>query len=313
MVKYIYSRSDKSGYVYSIDDCIFEYSLKMPTYKDIFIDYLSSIAKRHNLTDEYWERRDLKPCSKFDFCSDVVHLCKGINLNIGKWNYVKGCKDAIWVPKIRLKINLNKHGEKAIFSDLNDWLKTYCISCYLIKYDVAVDVPCRPDDIEVLKTQKEKGLYKGTRYYGQRNKHGYCKIYDKGKESDLVTDLTRIEHTFDYRKNMNFEKVYVKKYSIVDEKMIDTDKVIIEMALALKVYKEDISKYLDNLGRRKKEKILKLLNGCEYQEIEFDIQIVKDLLEDIRLLIGFKEYEKPVFVDSQGFMQLSENVDIPFE
>ena len=313
MVKYFISKTDKNGYVYSIDNCIFEYTLKYPSYKDVFIGFLKVLAKNHQCENEYWDRLDLKPCSKWSWATDVVHLCDGIYLSIGRWNYVKDKNEPVVVPVIKLEINLNKHGLKPIFSDLNDWLLKYCVSCYLIKYDFALDVPVSPDNVEVLKSRKEKGLYKGTRYFGQRNKHGYCKIYDKKNESDIESDLTRIEHTLLYKNVPSLENVYIKSDNISNEKLLDTDKCIIEMLNVLKVYGEDQQKYIDMLGRGKKKQILENINGYTFNQIEYDLNLVYELLEDIRTITKFQDPVKPIFEDANGFIHLQDNEPLPFE
>lgn len=313
MVKYFISKKDQNGFVYSIDNCIFEYSLKYPSYKDDFIKFLQGLREKHNLQDEYWERLNLKPCSKWYWASDIVHLCNGIYLSIGRWNYVKGNDNPVFVPVVKLEINLNKHGLKPAYSDLNDWLIKYCISCYLVKYDFAIDIPCKLNEIEVLKSRKEKGLYKGTRYYGQRNKHGYCKIYDKGKELQLDYDLTRVEHTFLYKNIPSLENIYIKTNELNTEKLKDTDICIIEMLNALKMYGEDIQKYLDMLGRYKKIQILENINGYKLKQIEYDFSLVTDLLEEIRTVTKFQEPVKTVFEDANGFLRVNDLEPLPFD
>ena len=314
MIKYFTSKTDKSGYVYSVDNCVFEYSLKNPNQKDSFLEYLKNLAIIHNLENEYWERRNLKPCSHWAWCSDVVHLCNGIYLSIGKWNYADK-NNPVYVPRVVLEINLNKHGDKSIYSDLNQYLIDYCISCNLKKFDFAIDIPAKLKDVEVFCSRKEKGLYKGTKYFGQRNKHGYCKVYDKSKERGIEeeVDITRVEHTLFYGKKYSLETVHIKTNEFKDQKISTTENYILQTYYALGEAGLDSDQFLNLLTMKKKRQIKELINGSGYKKLEYDLDLLKDMLEEIKSLTGFKEKVDPVWEDPEGWLHINDNYILPFE
>lgn len=312
-MKYFSFRSDSNGYVYSIDNCIFEYSLKFPSLKNDLITFLYDLQARHKLTEEFWTRLNLAPCSHWSWCSDVCHLCNGIYLSIGKWNYVKDKKEPFYIPVVKLEVNLNKHSDKEVLSDLLQWLKDYCVSCYLIKYDVALDIPLQKENIDIFGSRKERGLYKGTRYYGQRNQHGYVKIYDKGKETESEEILTRVETTLVYSKEMRFDDLYIKQGQITEEKTTPTDRAIISMLSALGALGEDQNKYLDMLNYRARVKIKGLLAHGTYKKYEISTDLVRELLEEVRKFVPFQEKPNCYFVDPDGFLKIDENYSLPFE
>ncbi|EOJ4528197.1 hypothetical protein ACKKL3_004419, partial [Shigella flexneri] len=98
---------------------------------------------------------------------------------------------------MRFKINPNKHIGSPAVQVVLDFIREWCTDGYLVRWDYAIDVPVKIADVMVIGSRKEKGLYKGTRYYGQRHKHGYLKVYDKQREQGLDDVLTRIEYTFE--------------------------------------------------------------------------------------------------------------------
>lgn len=311
-MKYFYNITDKNGYVHSIDNCILVYSMKYINSLTDLLLYLENLKSIHNLDNEYWTRNNLPACSHYSFFSDIVHLCNGIYLSIGKYNYIKDKKDPFIVPLVKLEINLNKHFDKTIFSDLNDWLIKNSGDISLIKYDYAIDIKAPVESIQNIGSRKERGLYKGTRYYGQRNKHGYCKIYDKKKEQELDYDLTRIEHTFISGEKLSLEPIYIKSNKKIDEKLNDTDRCILKMLGSLKAYGEDITVYLNDLGRRKKKTILDNLQGYEYKKLEYNQDILKNLLDKVKQVTKYTDKEKVIFEDKDGFLKIADNEQIPF-
>lgn len=312
-MKYFVSDVDTNGFVYSIDNCIFQYDLKYNSLKDDLIAYLYDLQSYHQLSDEFWTRLNLKPSSHWSWCSDICHLCNGIYLSIGKYNYLKDVKEPLWLPVVRLEVNLNKHSDKPVLSDLLQWLKDHSGSCTLIKYDVAVDVPKCLDDVQIFGSRQERGLYKGTRYFGQRNKHGYTKIYDKKKEQGLESDLTRVETTLVYKNGFRLNDIYVRGNKENDFKLNDTDRCFLAMLETLKALGEDQEQFLDMLGRRKKERIKDLLGEFSFEVVKQDENIIKGLLERVRLLVPFTDPIKPYFEDSEGFLRVDENYKLPFE
>lgn len=339
-MKYFATKLDSNGFIYSIDNCIFEYTLRYPALKDDLITYLYELQSNHKLTDEFWTRLNLTPCSHWSWCSDVCHLCNGIYLSIGKYNYVKSTDTPVYVPVVKLEVNLNKHSDKDVLSDLLHWLKEYCISCYLIKYDLAIDISRPKEDIEIFGSKKERGLYKGTRYFGQRNEHGYVKIYDKAKEQGLDDQMTRVEFTLKYKEKMRFEDFYVKENEIKATKEEDkekvsaaitpvqdskkendisaikastTDKAIINMLSALVALGESADKYINQLDFRQRKKIRELLAHASFKKCSVDSDLVLDLLEEVRRFVPFQDPPVYYYEDPDGFLKVDDTcVNLPF-
>lgn len=314
---YFYSIKDDNGYIHSIDNCIVIYSLYSSTYIKLFMDYLHVLRDKYNLDSEYWERLNCAACSHWSWFTNHVHLCNGVYLSIGKYNALNVKDDKLIVPVVKLEINLNKHHDKPCYIELNKWLIDNSGEITLNKYDYAIDIPANIKDVKVFGSNKERGLYKGTRYYGQRNKNGYCKIYDKQKEQNLEYSLTRVEHTIspdnNKYKNLSLENVYIKSNNKdIEISMNDTDKCIISMIKSLEVYGENTEQYIDMLGRKKKARILTLLNGYKYEKLIYNKDILTDLLQHIKDLIQFQEIKTKTFVDKNGFMQI-DDVSLPFD
>lgn len=99
-----------------------------------------------------------------------------------------------------LEFNPNKVAGSDGFAALWQKLRGYVIRAELVRYDLAVDVPCSRSKVRLAKDGRK---YKCeisssvTEYLGRRNAGGYVKVYDKAAESQLDGDLTRIELTCD--------------------------------------------------------------------------------------------------------------------
>ena len=314
-MRYFYSITDSNGFIHSIDNCVLQYSLYSNSYTDLLLQFIHSLKEKYNLDSEYWERLNCSACSHWQWFINHIHLCNGVYISFGKYNPLNSKDEKMIVPVVKLEINLNKHSEKQCYQDLNKWLIDNSGDITLIKYDYAIDVNKTTDCVQVFGTNKERGLYKGTRYYGQRNKNGYCKIYDKQKEQLLDYPLTRIEHTIvpDNRKykNLSLENIYIKFDNEKQEKIIDTDKCIITMLKSLQAYGEDITRYTDLLGRRKQEKIISLFNNTEYKKLEYNPGILKELLRKVQEFTKYIEIQK-TYTDKDGFIKC-DNINIPWE
>lgn len=316
---YFYSLKDSSGYIHSIDNLIFTYYIQDIGLKSIsrFIDRLHAI-KDSFPDSQYWENLNISPCSKYSFFQNSVHLDNGIYLLIGHYTDYEKEKGEMYIyPMLRLEVNPNKHASKPVFKALMDLINDTCYDAVLNRYDYAVDIPLLPDDIQVFDSRKEKGLYKGTRYYGQRNKNGFCRIYDKAKEQGLSTPLTRVEHVISCTKttkSLSFEKVYVKTGEInEDEKLNVSSNAIVELCMLCRANNLDYEGIIDKLDKRMKRRIKSALNGCGYKPWDFDLGIHDKLLKYYKDYFGVKGNDN-LTVDADGFINL-ENYDsgLPFD
>ena len=315
-MQYFKTRIDSSGYTYSIDKVILEFIIK---YHVDMISFLQNLNKKYDLSEQYYERLNLPYCSKYQYYNNHIHLCDGIYLMIGKYDTFSDLSSTHNIfPVVKLEINPNKHADKPIFVELLNFLKKNTGDCTLKRYDLAIDIKCKLSDIEVFGSRKEKGLYKGTRTYGQRNKDGYLKIYDKGKEQELDYDLTRIEYTLvnqkrTHQKNgYNFQDVYIKDMAAISNDLSGTLKCICKMYSYILSMGGDPSDLLNDLDKRTKKKVLEGLGGNGYKPVNIDIPLVDDLLSEIKNIFGVVE-QKFVYEDSEGFLKCDGDFDIPFD
>ncbi|MGN0132912.1 MAG: hypothetical protein ACI4AA_10760 [Lachnospiraceae bacterium] len=320
---YFYSITDDKGFVHSVDNLVIEYvTIGADGAIARILTDIQQIGEKHKDHIHYWERLNCTPCSKWSWCQHNVHLDDGIYISIGHYvNYAKPKADWQVYPVVKLEVNPNKHAGKEVLKDLLEVLRVWGDDVTLLKYDYAVDVPMPPDEVEVFGSRKEKGLYKGTRYFGQRNKNGYCKIYDKQKEQDLDDPMTRIEHTIvcsgKTTKNISFEKVYVKtkkyKESIEnDEKMTTNDRVLLDFCNLCIANKLDYESIIDKLDKRKRRFIKEHLKNSEFEQLNFDDNIRNKLLDKVYEYFGV-EKKTDIEVDGNGFVVLDDDFVLPFD
>lgn len=318
-MKYFISGTDKNGYDYTIDNLILEYTLKHPA-EDI-VGFIHDLIEKYPeiKQNEYYEHLNKPYSSRWQYFNNMVHLCNGCTLWFGKWT-VNNEGDKTCFPLIRIEFNPNKHIDKPIIIDLFSWIYEIYGDAILRKYDFAIDIKCKKEDVQIIGSRKEKGLYKGTRYYGQRNKDGYCKIYDKKEEADLGYDLTRVEHTFvhnkkgDHKKQgVSFENIYVKQVSDDIKLKNPTSQALYEMCLLCKANNIDFDNILDILDKRKKREIIEALQGGAYKKIDVDMELHDKLIDDVYTIFHINKLYKPIKEDQDGFLQIEDDTVLPFD
>lgn len=297
---YYKSITDKYGNIHSIDNIIVDYDIKDYGIKGIehITEKIRSLKESgENLN--YAEKLNLNASRKYSFAVNFIHLDDGISVFVGKQK-IKDLKTrhVEILPVVRLKVNLNKHHDKTVLKRLVELLGRASDDVpTLNKYDYAIDIPnVNIRDVEVFGTRKEKGLFKGTRYYGQRGKDGFCKIYNKAAEQGLDGELTRVEYTFSevkHTKKMSFENIFIKSAGSDPEgKMTPTDKVLISLIELANANNLDVDEILNKLDGRKKRDILEKLSGTGYKRLEYDENIVKELVEKNMEFFRVEEFEK---------------------
>lgn len=319
IVKYYNSIVDKDGYVHSIDNVVITWYLKCSV--DLAIKKIRELKDEYG-SNNYWERLNCSACQKWAWYQNHIHVEDGIYLSLGKYNEYDRCEKKWYTfPLMKLEVNPNKHYDKPIYQGIVKFVREWCASGCMNKHDYAIDVPFEPDRVKVYGSRKEPGLHKGTRYWGQRNKHGYLKIYDKQKESGLESCLTRIEHTLYNNKPVSFENVYITKFEGVEADLSELDTVnesIVKMLLSLKRYGEDYEEYIKGYNYRRRKKIEPFLTGRS-ERLGYDENIHKQLLENIYKVFDLVEVD--VFenipddwleVDDDGFISVSDEADLVF-
>lgn len=319
-MEYFYSLKDSNGYIHSIDNLIFTYyvhDIGLASL-DRFIDKIH-LVKNEFPDAQYWENLNRKPCSRFSFYRDEIHLDDGIYVLLGHYDNWEKEKGEMYVyPMIRLEVNPNKHAGKPILQEFMKAVNEVCYDGVLNRYDYAIDIPCKLDDVQVFGSRKEKGIYKGTRYFGQRNHNGFCRIYDKAKEQSLTTPLTRVEHvisTVKTTKSLSLENVFIKDDTLnQDEKLNPTYDVIVKLCTLCQVNGLEYEEYLNALNWKAKKAVKTRLQGSGYKKLEYDLGIHDKLLDYYKDYFGIKEDNDNLKTDANGFIDLTDfDSDLPFD
>lgn len=283
MIRYAKTVSDSVGCVYSIDNIVVEYMVKSFSVSSV-LDSLSAVFSE---TVPGWERdkcckENLPACSLYSWFKSSI-WGGGFYIQYGHYqDFDKFTREWSEYPLLRLKFNPNKHLGSAVYDRLMRWIQTECDNGVLVKFDFAVDVPARLRDIQV-RSRKEPGLYKGTRYYGQRNKHGRLKIYDKKVESDLPADTTRVEWTFCYGKPLVFDEVYWMTNGPVP--LPDASELGLQtyntarLLLAIRSLGGDVAEFLPMYDRRTQKKLEPYTIGVGVQLLDSCVIQLEKLLE----------------------------------
>jgi len=208
------------------------------------------------------------------------------------------------VPMAMIRFNPNKTCIDSV-NPLIDYFCSVTHSRYLQKYDIACDVPCKPENIVVASKRSYGCIDSGvTRYYGSVHSDIRYKIYDKALEltkSDksvtLDTPLTRIELTikgYAFRDLIESDTELADRFYLVDElnktlsesdSLNDTDKAILTMFFRLRMHEPmfAIEELFSMLGRKKAKKLKDILSTSSPSRlaccsVAFSRECIKQLL-----------------------------------
>lgn len=315
-MQYYNSIKDENGFIHSIDNVVFVYYIKSYN-MDKVADEL--IAIRKNNACDGWEKLNCPACSKYSWYQNVVHI-GSIHISFGKMQSFDKVVSRTWtiLPMLRIEVNPNKHYNEKVFIDILDWIRKNCSSGELKKYDYAIDVPYKISNVKVYNSRKEAGLYKGTIYRGQRSQHGFMKIYDKAKEDNNESVLTRIEHTLEYRKPLSLEKISIinMQSKTADSQELDNlNRCIVTLCLALQAHDVDFEPYIASLNYRRRKTIEPYLYGNGI-ELIYDESVVNSLLDkiiklfdaDSEILLGSNDES-----NLDNFIEISDLEELPFD
>lgn len=320
MLLYGIKHVDSLGCTHSIDNLVLEYCVKFSSQKIVF-DELSAIFLKYI---PGWERskcckENLPACSAYSWFKSAMWGA-GFYLQFGHYrDFDKTTRKWSEYPLLRIKFNPNKHWSSPVLPDLIDWLDANCDNGVLVKVDYAVDVPARMKDIQV-SSRKEPGLYKGTRYYGQRNKHGRLKLYDKRSESSLSDDLTRVEWTICYGKPIVFDSVVWLTNGpapLPDARELGKSYAYARMLLDICALGGDVQQALGYLDHRTAKKIEPYTVGSGVQLFDGNTEILQNLLRSycVPLSLSFVSGGVNAFSIGNAFRVSSDDLesdDLPF-
>lgn len=316
MIRYFKQYIDDNNFVHSIDNVVCIYDLRI-NYNKVLerIQKIAEVLK----PKKYIEKLDILPCTRYKFWVHVInidscYICLGRHseqcLNVGT-----GAKSWIKMDKMRIEINPNKWSDSDLFKMLMDMVLDVVYEGYIDCVDYAIDVASNINDVVVLRSRKEYGEYKGTRYYGQRGKNGMVRIYNKMIESKLNYELTRIETR--WKTNDKFTSVdfgIIQPCSInPDDKINISTKVIIDMLQELKMLGSDnVDRYLSMMNFRTREKVVNAMNG-NLVKYKYDMVFLNKLMDDVRELFHCSVPEVPEIDYSDEFIYLDPDEKLPWE
>lgn len=281
-VDFLYVRrevKDDHGYTHSIDMVTIDYLLTGSA--SAVTLRLIELLESHGMIKDKHCKLDMLPNFRYEFYTNFISY-EGFTFQLGKWsNYDRNEKKWYNLDMMRFKVNPNKHLDTPLMNDVLAFFGDWCRDGVLVRYDYAIDVPVKLEDVLVINSRKLKGLYRGTRYFGRRHNHGYLKIYDKGAESGLESILTRLEYTFAPGQIPSWDNIVIRApiNTGSGEKLSKTLQLYLDMLIELRELGSDIDQYIERMDFKSYKKIEPyLMTGVR---LEFDETIVDCLLDNI--------------------------------
>jgi len=184
---------------------------------------------------------------------------------------------------------LHSNNLKKTVLDILETIKSYSHEYYVLRYDLAVDIPCSRTDIFLIKDRRKYLQFRKsnediTEYLGARSSAGYVKIYNKMIESELTFKLTRIEVT---ETNFNYDEA-VKEFPDIYFRCNDySDSVLFDCLNYLPV--DMFNLFFSRLNYRTRQKYI---TTYEKQKIKLNKASFKAITDNIFNLVGCKnEYD----------------------
>lgn len=281
---------DPDGCTHSIDNLLIEYVIRDYNPGRVCDDLCALFAAAlPDWSKEKCTKFDCTPCSRYAWYR--YHIWGGgFSVSYGHWQqFDKLDREMVEVPLLRVKFNPNKHGSSPVWSALRKFVEDRCEGGLICKVDYAVDVPTDPDHVTV-HSRKEPGLHKGTRYFGQRNKHGRLKVYDKAAEVGLPSPVTRCEWTLCSGKPIVFDDVgWLTSGPAPLPDVSDLGKtayVYARMLLEISTCGGDLTGMLDLLDHRMRAKIEPFTVGSGKRLVvcsSFLVQLLRSYCSDLSL------------------------------
>lgn len=317
MIKYYINYFD-NGFVHSIDMVKVFYEVRIP-----YLKILAEIQKLKFKCSKYYEITDLKPSSKYGYFAIHIHF-DNVYIKLGKYklkdkNVDK--KEYKAFDCMQLEVNPNKWHDSDQFKLIMGIVEEYAYQGYIEQVDYAIDIPVHISQVVPMNTRKEKGLYKGTYYYGQRGQNGMVKIYNKGLEAQLDYALTRVETTWKLKdKYTSIDFGVIGLGSGTGKKLSRSTGLMVKMLQELQMLgSSNIDTYLEQMKYETRVQVQEALFG-KVQIYKYDMVILNKLIEDMQQLFKCSgrmpdadndfDYDVRIPVDENGFMVLDDDDDI---
>lgn len=294
-MRYYVSFVDSLKYCYSVDKLVLQGTFLYNTFEE-FSARLNTLLIKYVCYEEF-------PFS-LSLCRDTYYqsLKKLTYLNNFKFELRCGSDVAtFWLGTHfqsfdktlntwKLELNPNKCLPCAFVSSLFDLLSMYSKRIDIVEYDIAVDMPFPRDSFFLVKDKRKyqcvlNSSVDKTEYLGCRHQHGFIKLYNKQKESNLDYPLTRFEisctslHLCDIVDSLPCVYFSLGQIALTDIKLNDTDKFILKTLIL------DPSR-LSELGRNKRDKMREALK-CAFVPVSFDSVCFSRLLASFSDLGAF--------------------------
>lgn len=302
MAPYFVKIEDERGHVHSIDklSVVWVYSYAsakdydgishVKDFYDNVRDSILELCEMYDLTPDC--KSSLKAMSSYSWTYHFIKCRFGIPIFIGYQNVGKG-GDVELKKVVRIEFNPNKvYEQDNIIDDIIRVLNAYKPSEVLVKrLDYAIDIPVPLEDVVVLQSRKDKRYFKGTVYLGKRMSHNAVKIYDKAKELDLDTPLTRFEITCKANHRIKFDNVIISEGDKMEpfegKEANPTTRTLVKMCLALKEAGFDYSDFIKSLPYRRRKEVIYYVEGIG-QTLLFDDALFEELYKEVveRLKLG---------------------------
>lgn len=208
---------------------------------------------------------------------------------------------------VKVEFNPAKVGGDSQFLFVYKRLLSGCRYLDFGRFDVAIDIPVARDKFILVKDKRKyvqlcNSNVDKTEYLGRRSQHGQVKLYNKGLESGLSYDLTRLEITMDYKccSFSEFCRVFPDVMYFdsaeIPEDVTGTDKVLLIACMEHPELLMDISK-------RKRKKIQQLLGEAAVKVNASELDY-KTILQEI---LDYGKGFSPI-----DFTELEQELDIDF-
>ena len=319
-LNYFKELKDEEGIVYSIDMIRIKFKIKAPDlvekimadirdksiyytptpYECEYVERKKWFMYRHNFNIKVDEGKSFYIAFSMN-CDDKAKQCEGVmEFNPNKLFGVKEIcfkrkyinEDGIADVDLIFQGDIMNYFLRYLIANNSKWIK-------LARYDLAIDIPCRREQVWLLKDNRTYSLYAPsqnvnthTEYLGKHQKSGFVKIYNKTIESDLNKDVTRVEITSehrDYKKFMSqFPKVFMKGNSTLKPYIAlkGTDLVLYELLMK----EENKMLYFKRLGRDKQSKLKDYIFADEEdKQIAITETIFTELMNNIKDYCSLKE------------------------
>lgn len=266
--------------VYSIDNIVCDYKLDLNQLEKFYL-LLSNLEFKYSVEVAHWNTYNIGTYRyQFSIKHSGVSFWIGCGLNEGKTNW----------NKIRIEYNPNKIFKFDFFQCVLSFLNINSKLTVVKRFDLAIDYPCQRESCYMIKDNRiysefAKSSSNRTQYLGDRSNVGYCKLYNKQIESDLISPLTRLELTLSptqFYDDINMPKVYYVNdlQQTFDELTLnETEKYILSTLL------QDMNN-INMLGYRMRKKMEVILEQYT-SKFELPKKIHSEVLDCIRGFVDF--------------------------